>query len=82
MKKSADFEASLAELEKVVEELDSDDVKLERALSLFESGMKLSTSCRKVLQAAEQQVAILKSAADGTLVAVPLIEEAAVTEEA
>ena len=41
------FEESLQRLEKIVTELEKGDVSLDRALELFDEGMKLSSSCRK-----------------------------------
>jgi exodeoxyribonuclease VII small subunit len=64
---SIDFEAAIGELEKVVTQLDS-ETKLEKALALFERGMKLSSQCEAVLKAAEQKVEVLKRSADGELV--------------
>lgn len=65
--KCIDFEASISELEKVVTQLDS-ETKLEKALALFERGMKLSSQCESFLKAAEQKVEVLKRSADGELV--------------
>lgn len=53
------FEASLAELEGVVKELEQADVPLEKALELFEKGVRLSESCRKSLADAETRIEIL-----------------------
>jgi exodeoxyribonuclease VII small subunit len=53
------FEAGLQELEKVVKELESGDLPLERALALFEKGIGLTEKCRKQLQEAETRVEIL-----------------------
>ncbi len=53
------FETGLAELEKVVKELEAGDLPLERSLELFEKGMMLSEGCRKQLQDAETRVEIL-----------------------
>jgi len=61
-----DFEAALAELEKVVAELDG-ELKLENALALFDRGMKLSSDCQKFLEAAEQKVEVLRRNAQGEL---------------
>jgi exodeoxyribonuclease VII small subunit len=55
----AGFEASLNELETVVKELEGSEVPLERALSLFERGMALTQSCRKLLEEAETRVEVL-----------------------
>lgn len=53
------FETGLDELEKVVRELESGDLPLERSLELFEKGMSLSDTCRKQLQDAETRVEML-----------------------
>jgi len=53
------FEAGLQQLEAIVKEMESGDLPLERALDLFERGMKLSEVCRKQLQDAESRVEIL-----------------------
>ena len=53
------FEAGLEELEKVVKELESGELPLERALALFEKGVGLSDTCRKQLLEAETRVEIL-----------------------
>jgi len=55
----ASFETSLDELEKVVKELESGDLPLDRSLDLFSRGMQLSDSCRKQLEAAETRVEML-----------------------
>jgi len=50
------FESSLDELEKVVKELESGELPLDRSLDLFSRGMKLSDTCRKQLEEAETRV--------------------------
>ena len=55
----AKFEESLQRLEAIVGELEKGDVSLDRALELFDEGMKLSGSCRKELEEAEGKVEIL-----------------------
>lgn len=54
-----DFEKSLAELEGVVEQLESGEQSLEDALQLFEQGIKLTRTCQQALQNAEEKVTIL-----------------------
>ena len=56
---AASFEAGLDELEKVVRELESGDLPLERSLELFSRGMQLSEACRKQLEEAETRVETL-----------------------
>jgi len=53
------FEAGLQELEQIVKEMEGGDLPLERALELFEKGMKVSDTCRKQLEEAETRVEIL-----------------------
>jgi exodeoxyribonuclease VII small subunit len=53
------FEDCLAELEKVVKELEAGDLTLERSIELFERGMALSDTCRKQLEDAETRVDML-----------------------
>ena len=48
----------------MVSELDG-EVKLERALELFDRGMKLSMDCEVFLRSAEQKVEILRRTASG-----------------
>lgn len=55
----ASFETSLDELEKVVKELESGDLTLDRSLELFSRGIELSDSCRKQLEEAETRVEML-----------------------
>ncbi|MBL8216390.1 MAG: exodeoxyribonuclease VII small subunit [Bryobacterales bacterium] len=65
--KPQSFEASLTELEAVVKELESGDLPLERALSLFEKGTQLSAACRKQLEEAETRVEQLMRRGDKLL---------------
>jgi exodeoxyribonuclease VII small subunit len=53
---AGNFESSLDELEKVVKELESGDLPLDRSLQLFSRGMQLSETCRKQLEEAETRV--------------------------
>jgi exodeoxyribonuclease VII small subunit len=54
-----DFEASLEELEAVVERLERGDLQLEDALRSFERGVALTRQCQTSLSAAQQKVEIL-----------------------
>ena len=55
----AKFEECLQRLETIVQELERGEVPLEKSLTLFEEGMKLSSACRKELEEAEGKVEIL-----------------------
>jgi len=63
--KPPDFETALKELEGIVEQLENGDLPLERALELFERGVKLSRECQKRLEEAERKVEILIKNASG-----------------
>jgi len=54
-----DFEATLNELEGLVERMEEGDIGLDESLKQFEQGIKLTRSCQKALQDAEQKVQIL-----------------------
>ena len=68
------FESSLRELERIVEELESGDLPLERSLELFEQGVKLSRDCQKRLDEAERKVEILLKGSDGSYSPAPFDE--------
>ena len=68
---SPPFEASLDELERIVKALEKGDLPLEQSLSLFESGMRLRTVCKRQLEEAETRVEILMTKGSD-VVAVPL----------
>ena len=61
------FESHLSRLEEIVEELDGDEVALERALALFEEGIAHLRSATTELGRLEEQVKVLSEEADGTL---------------
>lgn len=63
--KKFDLEKSLAELEDLVEELESGDLPLETAMKKFEEGIKLTRGCQTALKEAEQKVQILLKSAGG-----------------
>jgi exodeoxyribonuclease VII small subunit len=64
-KKTINLEKSLADLENVVEALESGDLPLETAMKKFEEGIKLTRGCQTALKDAEQRVEILLKSAGG-----------------
>ncbi|HNP37339.1 MAG TPA: exodeoxyribonuclease VII small subunit [Woeseiaceae bacterium] len=64
-KKKLNLEKSLADLETLVEELESGDLPLEKAMQKFEEGIKLTRGCQAALKDAEQKVEILLKSAGG-----------------
>ena len=64
-KKNINLEKALTDLEELVEELESGDLPLEKAMKKFEDGIKLTRSCQAALKDAEQKVEILLKNAGG-----------------
>ena len=60
--KSASFEASLAKLNEIVNELEAPNVELERAVELYRQGRELIARCEAQLKTAEET---LRAAAPG-----------------
>lgn len=53
------FEQSLAELESLVEQMESGEMSLEDSLKAFEQGIKYTRDCQNALNKAEQKVQLL-----------------------
>lgn len=64
-RKTINLEKALTDLEEIVEELESGDLPLEKAMKKFEEGIKLTRSCQTALKDAEQKVEILLKSAGG-----------------
>jgi exodeoxyribonuclease VII small subunit len=54
--KNINFEASLKELESIVEKLEDEDINLEDSVKSFEEGVNLVKQCQKQLQDAELKI--------------------------
>ena len=63
--KALNLEKALSDLETLVEELESGDLPLEKAMLRFEEGIKLARNCQSALKDAEQKVEILLKDSDG-----------------
>lgn len=64
-RKNINLEKSLADLEALVEELESGDLPLDKAMKKFEEGIKLTRNCQAALKDAEQKVEILLQSTGG-----------------
>ena len=73
--KLKDFETALKSLEEIVSQLEAGDLTLDRALELFEQGVKISRFCNSKLEEAERKVETLIRNADGSLAEVPFTGE-------
>lgn len=69
--KAESFEKNLERLDSIVHEMEDPELPLERALLLYEEGMKLSEICHNQLEEAEGRIEILMKKAGGKMVAEP-----------
>jgi exodeoxyribonuclease VII small subunit len=74
-RRKLDLEKSLSDLEALVEELESGDLPLEKALQKFEEGIRLTRGCQAALKDAEQRVEILLKSAGGEEVLEDFVDE-------
>ena len=75
--KVKDFESALKSLEEIVVQLEAGDLTLDRALELFEEGVRISHFCSSKLDEAERKVEVLIKGSDGTVKEVPFMESEA-----
>jgi len=59
--KDLTFETALAELESIVETMESGQLPLEKSLASYKRGAELLQFCQRQLQDAQQQVKVLES---------------------
>ncbi len=59
------FEAAMAELEKVLAQLESGNVELDASIALYERGAALKARCETKLKEAEEKVAAITLDGDG-----------------
>lgn len=65
---SLDFEAALAELEALVQRMETGSLSLEDSLAAFERGVRLTRQCQTALQQAELRVkALMRDGSESTL---------------
>ena len=73
-KKQADvsFEAAVEKLESIVQEMESDELPLDKLLVRYEEGAKLVKACEGKLQSAETRITQLEETLEGELAARPV----------
>jgi exodeoxyribonuclease VII small subunit len=79
--KVKDFESALKSLEDIVLQLEGGDLTLDRALALFEEGVKISRFCTARLEEAERKVELLVKSTDGTWTETPFATETGENED-
>jgi exodeoxyribonuclease VII small subunit len=65
------FEQALQLLEKIVQELESGDLPLEKAMSKFEEGIQLTRFCSQKLDETEQKINLLLQDQQGNVSSKP-----------
>ncbi len=61
------FEKAMSRLEKIVEELESGDLDIDKSLEIFEEGIRMSRLCSKKLNEAEAKIEKLTKDKKGEL---------------
>jgi exodeoxyribonuclease VII small subunit len=69
------FEKALKKLEQIVQELESGDLPLEKAIDKFEEGVQLSKFCSHILDETEKRITILMQDAEGNVFEKPFRSE-------
>ncbi len=64
---SMSFEQALSELERIVQQLESGEVELERSIAIYERGAALRAHCDSKLKDAELKVDKIVKGEDGSL---------------
>ncbi|MEO6848031.1 MAG: exodeoxyribonuclease VII small subunit [Chthoniobacterales bacterium] len=68
------FEHAMERLENIVQEMEADQLPLEKLIARFEEGVKLVGLCSERLTAAEQRIRIIARNAEGKLKLEPFEE--------
>jgi exodeoxyribonuclease VII small subunit len=66
------FEDAVKKLESIVEEMESDELPLDKLLVRYEEGAKLVKACEGKLQSAETRITQLEETLEGELAARPV----------
>ena len=62
------FEEAMARLDKITAELSGEGIELEKALSLYEDGVRLARICNEKLENTERKIMMLQTDSNGELV--------------
>ena len=66
-KKKFSLEESMARLEEIAGELESEKLPLDKSVKLYEEGVKLATKCAAELEVAKRKIKILQQGKDGEI---------------
>lgn len=69
------FENAMKQLEEIVQELESSDLPLEKAIKKFEEGVQLAKFCSEKLDETEKRISILLKDKNGQVIEKPFNSE-------
>jgi exodeoxyribonuclease VII small subunit len=69
------FESAMKQLEAIVQELESIDLPLEKAIKKFEDGVQLAKFCSEKLDETEKRISILLKDQNGQVIERPFLSE-------
>jgi len=76
------FEMAMKQLEQIVQELETGDIPLEKAIKKFEEGIQISKYCSEKLDASEKKITLLMQDSDGEkLSEIPFVTENQVSKD-
>ena len=76
------FEMAMKQLEQIVQDLDTGDMPLEKAIKKFEEGIKVSKYCSEKLDESEKRITLLMRDSDGNNTSeIPFVMEDETSEE-
>ncbi len=76
------FEMAMKQLEQIVQDLETGDMPLEKAIKKFEEGIKISKYCSEKLDESEKKITLLMRDSDGNNESeIPFVMEDETSEE-
>jgi exodeoxyribonuclease VII small subunit len=76
------FEMAMKQLEQIVQDLETGDMPLEKAIKKFEEGIQISKYCSEKLDASEKKITLLMRDSDGKKISeIPFVNENQGSEE-
>ena len=76
------FEMAMKQLEQIVQDLETGDMPLEKAIKKFEEGIQISKYCSEKLDASEKKITLLMQDSDGEkLSEIPFVTENQVSKD-
>ena len=76
------FEMAMKQLEQIVQDLETGDMPLEKAIKKFEEGVKISKYCSEKLDESEKRITLLMQDANEEKVSeIPFVTENEISEE-